>query len=223
MAFSDFTWAQLRTDLGLEIHGSTPLFASITPVEPSEMLLEWMRRNYLIGSLSGGEKIRSEVLIAPMLLEARYRCDRKIALFSGAELNVDPARGLRGFCDFILCASDILMAITAPVLVVVEAKFENLSSATPQCIAAMVAAQKFNRDAGQPAEDTYGVISTGMQWGFLRLRENTVDVHQDYPLIDDAPKILGILLEMLKVPVTRADPSPRATNPTDHHPEPLHV
>src|SRR5207244_11277878 len=48
------------------------------------------------------EKARSEFIIAPVLLELRHSFGGSFGLFSGIEFNVDSARGLNGYCDFIL-------------------------------------------------------------------------------------------------------------------------
>ena len=201
MAFSDFTYDDLLPKLKVTLRNSGPLFPSVAPVEPSDYFREWLRRNYAVGTQSGGEKVRSEILISPMLLEAKFLSVRPISYFSGAELNVDASLGLKGFCDYVLCASEIQVAVTAPIVVLVEAKFENISAAIPQCIAEMVAADIINQRAGLRPEAIFGVVTTGVEWNFLRLRGGIVDIDPVRPTLADAPKILGILLEMLKVPI----------------------
>jgi hypothetical protein len=51
------------------------------------------------------EKARSEFLIAPVLAELRRQTKHQISLFSGTEFNVDPERGLSGFCDYLISQS----------------------------------------------------------------------------------------------------------------------
>ncbi|WP_321161611.1 hypothetical protein [Lyngbya sp. CCAP 1446/10] len=47
------------------------------------------------------DKARSELIIAPILVEIKKRLPERMSLFSGREFNVDPARGLSGYCDFL--------------------------------------------------------------------------------------------------------------------------
>jgi len=201
MAFSDFTFDSLRKTFGLKFDFRTRFVHTIAPATPGAMSAEWLRRHYSLASSIPNERARAELLITPMLLEARDQSAHPISYFPGFEFNVEPSTGLRGYCDYILSASDNQMEIVAPVLMIVEAKLDNLAAASPQCAAAMYAAQLYNAREGIASDYVYGVVSTGIQWGFLRLRGKSVDLDPDFPLIDDAPKILGILLEMLKVPI----------------------
>ncbi len=75
----------------------------------------------------------------------------------------------------------------------VEAKNENLKVGLPQCIAEMVAAQKFNQQKGNSIEAIYGVVTIGTIWRFLRLKEHTVEIDLSEYYIEDLGKILGIL------------------------------
>ena len=90
------------------------------------------------------EKARSEFLIAPVLLDVRRLFPGQASLFSGVLFDVDPVRGLTGYADFLLSRSGSQLVLTAPVVVVVEAKNDNLSSGLGQCLATMVAARCFN-------------------------------------------------------------------------------
>jgi len=47
----------------------------------------------------------------------------------------------------------------------VEAKREDIVAGIPQCLAEMVAAQRFNGNT----ETVYGVVTSGTQWRFLQL------------------------------------------------------
>jgi hypothetical protein len=46
------------------------------------------------------EKARSELIIAPLLVELRRLLNREISLFSGIDFTVDENQNLNGFCDF---------------------------------------------------------------------------------------------------------------------------
>ena len=149
MAYSDFSLALVRERFDLTFDESQDLFAAVSPAEPSE-LLRLMLADYLpLATAIATEKARSEFLIAPILAEVRRRLEGRISLFSGSEFSVDPAQGLQGFCDYIVCASHEQLLITAPVLMIVEAKREDIIGGLGQCIAAMVAAQQFNQRQGR--------------------------------------------------------------------------
>jgi hypothetical protein len=149
MAYSDFTLAQVQETFALAIQENRRLFTEITPVQPSERLLIDLNENKPLAIAINSEKARSEFLIAPILAEVRRQTQYQASLFSGVEFTVDPALGLKGFCDYILSRSREQYYITAPVAVIVEAKNENIIAGLGECIAAMVAAQLFNQRAGK--------------------------------------------------------------------------
>ena len=68
--------------------------------------------------------------------------------------------------------------VEAPVIVLVEAKKADLNVGMGQCMAEMIAAQRFNLEAGQAPMPIYGCISSGMLWRFLKLegQEITIDL-----------------------------------------------
>lgn len=78
----------------------------------------------------------------------------------------------------------------------VEAKNENIVAGIPQCLAVMVAAQKFNRGQQLPETAVYGIVTTGVLWRFLILDGTTASVDSvEYP-IQSTRKIFGILTAM---------------------------
>ncbi|MCY7408077.1 MAG: hypothetical protein LH631_12075, partial [Alkalinema sp. CAN_BIN05] len=106
-----------------------------------------------------------------------------------------PERGLRGHCDFILSAGTEQYFISAPIVTIVEAKNENISAGLGQCIAEMVAAQRFNIKKNHPIDSIYGVVTTGTNWRFLRLRQRTIVIDSVEYYINQIDKILAILLQ----------------------------
>lgn len=90
------------------------------------------------------------------------------------------------------------VALTAPVVAMAEAKNENLHTGLGQCIAAMVAAQEFNRKSNSPINTIYGVVTTGSLWTFLRLngRELVYDPREYY--INEIGSIMAILMHILQ-------------------------
>jgi len=197
MAYNEFTVHDLTQRLGLRYVEAYDLFREAAPVAPGEVLVAVLRENTPVALAFSTEKARSEFLIAPILMEARRQRRGAVSLFSGAELNVDPARGLNGFCDFVLSASPTQSELDAPLVTIVEAKNENLRAGVPQCAAEMYAAQVFNERRGRPRRDVFGAVTTGDIWRFLRLRGDAVEVDLAWYYLDAVERILGVLVHML--------------------------
>ncbi|WP_374886017.1 hypothetical protein [Microseira sp. BLCC-F43] len=90
------------------------------------------------------------------------------------------------------------MIIEAPAVIIVEAKKADLKSGVGQCVAEMVAAQKFNQENNAPIRTIYGSVSSGTAWKFMKLEGQTVTIDLiDYSLPPVEP-ILGILVWMVK-------------------------
>ena len=203
MAYSDFTFPRVYQDLGLTADEAD--FSSNLPSVPlREEFAAILAEGVSLALAIYTEKARSEFIIAPLLLELRRKLGGALALFSGVELNVEPAKGLNGVCDFIFSGSHIQSFLTAPLLTVVEAKNDNLRSGVGQCIASMVAAQMFNQRAESPIDVIHGVVTTGDAWKFLRLEGTrlTLDIKEYF--IDDPGKILGVLQSLLEVGAKRS-------------------
>ncbi len=88
--------------------------------------------------------------------------------------------------------------VTAPVIIVVEAKKENINAGFGQCAAEMVAAQIFNQQAAIEITTIYGAVTTGSIWQFLKLEGQilTIDLSEYY--LKDVNKILGILASTVR-------------------------
>jgi len=105
---------------------------------------------------------------------------------------------LTGFCDFIISLSPEQLFVEAPLIAVVEAKNENIMSGLGPCIAEMVAVQIFNEQDHNSVGNTYGVVTSGMGWKFLRLTESKVYIDlRDYSIESEPQKIIGILAAMI--------------------------
>ena len=197
MAYSDFTLDDIKKKFQLSIKERTDLFSHVSSVEPSDSLSILLRDYIPLALAINTEKARSELMIAPLLVEMRRLADHEISLFSGVEFNVDAAQGLNGVCDFIVSNDAEQFYITAPAIMVVEAKNENMKAGLPQCMAAMIAARLFNVRQEQPIEPLYGVVTTGNIWKFLRLEQSTVSIDAAEYYIAHPGKILGILSSMV--------------------------
>jgi hypothetical protein len=198
MAYNDFTLEALTKQFGLQTNEREDYFARAAPVPISDFLREYLRENIPLAFAIGTEKARSELLIMPVLWEVRHQLKGSISLFSGAEFNVSIERGLCGVCDFLLSLSPAQLTVEAPVVTVVEARNDNLKNGLVECIAEMAAAQLFNREQGNDIVTVYGVLTTGTYWKFLRLVESTIYVDVTEYHVQDAERIVGIIVSMVQ-------------------------
>ena len=60
----------------------------------------------------------------------------------------------------------------------------------------MLATRWFNAQEGQPISTVYGAVTSGSVWKFLQLVDNIVYIDLEEYHINDAGKILGILMHM---------------------------
>ncbi|MDY6803341.1 MAG: hypothetical protein SXA11_05980 [Cyanobacteriota bacterium] len=194
MAYSDFTTiTKVRKAFDLSFIESQELFTKINPIEPSDYLKLTLKEYVPLANAINTEKARSELIIAPVLLEVRRILNFQIGFFSGVEFNVDSATGLTGFCDYILTASRELYEIRTPVVTMVEAKNENIKGGLGQCIAEMLAARLFNQQQEDEVEAIYGAVTTGNIWKFLKLEKQTIFIDLNDYYLAEIDKILGIL------------------------------
>ncbi len=190
-SYSKFTFADLKT-LGLRTV-VVDLFPrqTIAPIAPSNWLTETLARSE--GLSLNTEKAKSEFLIAPILNELRELNKSVFAVYSGFNFTVDAARGLQGFCGFLLAKLPLSIVPETPIIAVVEAKLnQDLSAAIPQCAAEMYATQICNEQRGESAQIIYGTVTTGDAWLFLRLDGNTVEVDSTTYYITQLDKLLGV-------------------------------
>jgi len=181
MAYNNFTLNSVKDLFKLKIKDA-PFCETLSPVEPSPAMASILAEWFPVAQAAHTEKALSELLVSPILLEARKLADRPVQLFSGEEFEVDRDRGLNGFCDFLLSRSESRLTIEAPVLMVVEAKRGELESGLGQCVAEMVAAQIYNQHQEQPISVIYGSVTSGKLWQFLKLESSIVTVDLTTPL-----------------------------------------
>ncbi len=200
MAYDDFTLDAITQQFQLDLRQERDLYAGVAPVPPSPLLVEILTENVPLAVDIATEKARSEFIIAPVLSEVKRQSGKPLSLFSGVEFNVDFDQGLRGTCDFLFSLSPVQLLIQAPVVAIVEAKRDNISSGIGQCLAEMLAAQTFNERRGNAIPVVYGVVTTGSLWKFLRLSGLVATVDEREYHIDQVAHILGILLSMVTPP-----------------------
>ena len=197
MAFRDFGYLDVQQTLGLTL-AEVDLFGTVSALDLPTEFTERMRSGIDLGLAVNTEKARSEFIIAPVLMELRRLLGGRFGLFSGVEFDVDAARGLNGFCDFILTRSPLQSILTAPVVVIAVAKNDNLRTGLGQCIAAMVAAREFKVAADPPVRSVFGVVTTGAAWKCLRLTGSALTLDSREYFITELGRIMGILAHMLQ-------------------------
>ena len=197
MSYGDFTLEKAKSNFMLELREWDDLFGDVLEREADPLFRRMLAENVPIALGNGTDKARSEMIVSQVLVEVRRLLDRRVSLFSGIDFNVDPAQGLNGVCDFLISKSPSQWMLEAPVLVVVEAKNENIKSGLGQCIAEMFAASLFNEKKDIPNLSIFGSVTTGTAWQFMKLHGKALDLDRREYHLENIDKILGILTSML--------------------------
>ncbi len=193
MSYSQFTLVTLEKTFQLTFVGKVALFPHNPLLKSSSRLMEILNDTVPLALANNTEKARSEMIIAPILIELKRQLPNQMSLFSGAEFNIDEDLGLMGYCDFIISQSPEQLFIKSPVIMLVEAKNENIKNGLGQCIAEMLAAQIFNQREQNLIPAIYGVVTTGTNWKFLRLIDRQVEIDLKEYYLSEIDQILGIL------------------------------
>ena len=199
-SYSDLSIDAVRKNFQLTIVRTT-LFENVTPLEPSRWLSEMLKEGFDVSVIS--EKSRSEFIVAPILLHIRELYHGQVSIYSGVRFDVDPDNGLRGVCDFILSQGQMLPTVQAPVLVLVEAKKNDIEEGLGQCAAEMIAAQIFNEREDNAIPAVYGCVTNGESWQFLRLTGKTLEIDQQRYFLAKLSEVLGILSVIVKSLIRR--------------------
>jgi hypothetical protein len=200
MPYRQFTTiGQVKAAFGLTVVEGDRFLPEIAPLTPSSVLSGYLAESLPIVSTSGSEKARSEGIIYPVLLEARRLAAKRMSLFSGESFDVDESVGLNGQCDFLLTRSTEVLEIESPVVILVEAKKTDLKTGIGQCLAEMIAAQRFNEIAQNPIPTIYGCVSNGLQWQFLKLHDQVAEIDLTVYGLLPIDRILGFLCWMAEL------------------------
>ena len=197
MAYSNFTLETVLSTFQLEKIESIGLFAEIDPVSPRPHFKADLAEKATLATTIGTEKARSELIVADVLFELRKHLNCRISLFSGIDFSVDAENGLTGVCDFLVSLSPGQLLVEAPVILLVEAKKEDLIGGIGQCTAEMIAAQRFNAKKGNNISYVYGTVTSGTDWLFLKLTETYLHVDLTTYPITQCDRIFGILTSMI--------------------------
>lgn len=192
MAYSDFkTLEQVNQTLGISIVADDGLYRHIEPVKLTDWFITTMEMAYIKAVRINTENARQALIVDNVLLELNQHVS--ISFFLANTFNVDSNKGLTGNPDGIISKNTNQLYITAPVIVLVEAKKSDLGSGLAQCIAEMEAARLFNDSKGESITTIYGVVTDGVLWQFLALRDNIATIDSDLYHFADGSQIVGIL------------------------------
>ena len=197
MAYSDFSLAKVSKTFELKVLDRLNMFSDIPELESSSFLEETLLYTVPLAISSNTEKARSEMITAPILIELRKQLNSEISFFSGIDFTIDAEKGLNGNCDFLISRSPELLIVTAPVVIIVEAKKENINGGLGQCVAEMLAARIFNEREGNQISTIYGAVTSGTNWRFLKLKEQVIEIDLTEYYLRDVNKILGILASVI--------------------------
>lgn len=197
MAFSDFTLRSAVETFGLQEDLDSDLFARVAPLEINAFTQAWLDEFAPVAVSVNSELARSVYLIAPILAEAKRQAKGPANVFPGFTLDVDRERGLNGYCDFVISRTAALYYLRGPLIAVIEAKREDIIGGLGQCAAAMIGIQVFNERDGTPVPAVYGCVSSGTNWRFLKLEGTRLSIDRPEYYLDNAGKIVGILVSIL--------------------------
>jgi len=198
MAYSDFSLAKVSKTFELKILDAVNMFSAIPELESSNFLVETLLYTVPLAISSNTEKARSEMIIAPILIELRKQLNSEISFFSGIDFTIDPEKGLNGNCDFLISRSPELLILTAPVIIIVEAKKENINGGLGHCVAEMLGARIFNEREGNDIPAIFGAVTSGTNWRFLKLKDQVIEIDLTEYYLRDVNKILGILANSIR-------------------------
>ena len=197
MAYSNWTLETVNKAFDLEEVNAAGIFADAEPVAPSTHLITTLERNVPLAFAMGTEKAKSELIVSAVLVALWEHFNRSISFFSGVDVNVDAERGLTGVCDFVVSLSPSQFHLESPIILLVEAKRDNLTAGLGQCVAEMVAAQRFNAEQGNEVPCVYGTTTSGIDWVFLKLEGKKLQLDMAAYQIAQCDKILGVLACMV--------------------------
>ena len=197
MSYSNFTLESVLAAFQLEKVESAGTFSEIESIVPSDYLTTGLAKKVPLAAAIGTEKARSELIVADVLVELRDKFNDRISFFSGIDFSVDVESGLVGICDFLVSLSPGQLLLEAPLIILVERKKDDPKLGLGQCVAEMLAAQRFNAEKGNEIPAIYGVATTGTEWQFLKLKEKNLQIDMEIYSIQQCEKILGILSSMV--------------------------
>lgn len=167
MAFSAFTSLDdvLRKYQIRQVREEVVRLGSSPP--PTEHYLAELRYTLSAVPFQRSEEFACEALIYPTLREVCKHYADHLTLFSHEPVEADAE--LRGALDYLVCKRSPFGPFTPdlPVLLVGEAKRDDLQKGWAQALAGMIAARRLDPTA--EGRVLYGLSTTGSAWAFGRL------------------------------------------------------
>lgn len=196
MAYSRFTLSKVVENFQLTIIEGDRFLPDVPPISPSALLTDTLKETVPWAIAVSSEKARSEGIINPVLLEVRRRLRGKISVFSGEEFTVQPEVDLTGDVDFLISRSPEQLFIKIPAVVLVATKTQDLKQALGECVAEMVAAQRFNEQKRLSISTIYGVVTSGTVWRFLKLEQQVITIDLTNYSLPPVEQVLSFLVWM---------------------------
>lgn len=157
-------------------------------------LSESLKENVPLALNINTEKARSELIIAPVLLEVRRLSEKQVSFFSGVEFDVehplDGGENLSGVIDYFIKSSNHIL--------VVDAKKGDLEQGFNQLAVELIAMDKY--DDG-PWKVLHGAVTSGDFWRFGRLDREEKLLRKDmngYVLPSNLDELFSILIGILE-------------------------
>lgn len=199
MTYSNFSLKDIKERFGIELIEDKKLFSpeTVRSVAISDYLKTTLEEFVPLALAINTEKSRSEWIIAPILAELCKQVKHGISLFSGSTFTVDEEKGLDGQCDYLVSLSPEQFYITAPIIIIAEAKKEDIVKGLGQCISAMYAADIFNKNEKNPLDSVFGAVTSGAIWKFIKLSKNKAYIDRDEYYLKEIEFIMGILLSIV--------------------------
>jgi len=197
MSFSDFkTIDQVQKQFNIALQQQSIIQPQ--PISPSVAFtenLEFDMQNVDIRD----EAARREIIIYPLLREIFRQHADKLSLFSHRPLIVEesasgdgqPSNGrLSGVPDYLVSTRSPLgrTVMGKPLLIVVEAKRDDFELGWAQCLAEMIAAQRYNESDNI---SVHGIVTNGDAWEFGRLTKKTLVREPGIFPLRDLNELLG--------------------------------
>ncbi|MCU0392970.1 MAG: hypothetical protein MUE81_17815 [Thermoflexibacter sp.] len=161
---------------------------SINLTEPSHWLTETLTMAKIVPLIN--EKVKSERVVSPILMEIANFYKDKVTLFSGEELEVNPDEDLSGACDFFFTLLPQSPYLESPIISLVESKDEDMDYGIAQCAAQLYGAKLFNEAEGKDIPFLYGCATDGVEWIFMKFENNTFYI--DNNIFTNVKEILGV-------------------------------
>lgn len=170
------------------------LFNDIAPIEASAWLIETLKKSRIVPLRN--EKVKSERIVSPILLEIAQKFEHQVTLFSGEELEINSQEDLSDACDFFFVLEPYKPYLESPIISLVEAKDEDMDYGIAQCAAQLYGAKLFNEREGKNFPVLYGCATDGVEWQFMRFEQNTFYI--DNQIYTDLKEILGVFHYMIQ-------------------------